>query len=99
MKNVSPESKIAIEADSFYPDADAEKCPLKLWRIITRTHRGGITSQSTVINGMNIKNDDLRVTMDANANIVTYHKDYLYLAKNYHDLIKLDMKDPVVDNL
>jgi hypothetical protein len=98
LTHVSAESRIAIEGDVWYENADREKCPLTLWRIITKTHKGGITSQCKVVNNMKIKRDYLSISADPNMNIVTYHKNFIYLAENYHAIMSLDMKDVDVDN-
>ena len=89
----SKESKIAIEGHVDYAAADTSKCPLALWRIISATHRGGVTSQNKRMNRLKKKRDYNSIVMPLNANIVTYQKDFLYVMKNYHDEYKLDLND------
>lgn len=98
LSTVSAESRIVIESDSLYISANESKDPLTLWRIIVRTHLGGITSQSIVVNSMKIRKDYYNVQMETGTDIVVHKKNFLYIAENYHVLKRLDMKDHEVNS-
>ena len=91
--HVSPESLIRIKGDAGFADAESKMCPLLLWQIIERTHRGSINSKCERINKNAIIMDYEQVKMGADENIVVYHDRFLYAAKNYHTIKKMDIKD------
>lgn len=92
----SKESKIAIEGHTNYTAADLAKCPLLLWRIISDTHRGGVTSQNKRMNRSKKKNDYNFIKMAANESLITHYKNFIYVSKNYHDEYKLKLADKEV---
>lgn len=97
MLHCSAESQIAIRADSDYESADSDKCALKLWRIIKRTHVGGITSQNARVNKNKIKRDYTRIEMKVEDDIVTFYNHFLDCAANYCKVMGQDIKDKKVD--
>ena len=93
MFHVSSQSLIHIKGDANFAEAEEKMCPLLLWKIIERTHRGSLSSKCERINKNRIIEDYEQIKMGADENIVVYHDRFLFAAKTYHNMKKLDIKE------
>jgi hypothetical protein len=93
MFHISPQSLIAIKGDAAFAETEEKMCPMLLWKIIERTHRGNISSKCERINMNCIIVEYEQIKMGADENIVVYHDRFYYAAKAYHEMKKMDMKE------
>jgi hypothetical protein len=93
MFHVSAQSLIHIKGDAKFAEAEEKMCPLLLWKIIERTHRGSLSSKCERINKNRIIEDYEQIKMGVDENIIIYHDRFIFAARTYYSMKKLDIKE------